>query len=99
MERARCERRHRHLEQWLARGVAGRHSERVPAFVPQHNVGTLTRSKSLELLDDAALPVSVPPCKSLDELEIDDGPVSILTGVVLPSKTNFVLNCIVPLQG
>lgn len=71
MERARCERRHRHLEQWLTRGIIGRHSERAPPGVTIHEYpsSTLTRSKSLELLDDGLQRTALPPCKSLDELE------------------------------
>lgn len=73
MERARCERRHRHLEQWLARGMLGRHSERAPPGMSSaalaHSTGSLTRSKSLELLDECVQRTGLPPCKSLDELE------------------------------
>lgn len=92
MERARCERRHRHLEQWLTRGVGGRHSERVPSFTPQHNVGTLTRSKSLELLDDGANAAGIAPCKSLDELEIGDDQVECRNFLVNSANSFFCVN-------
>lgn len=51
-ERARCDERHLHLQQWLSRGARGRHSERPPR--PQTaNPQPPTRARSLEdLLDD-----------------------------------------------
>ncbi|XP_044739084.1 uncharacterized protein LOC123300563 [Chrysoperla carnea] len=56
-ERALCDKRHQHLEQWLLRSRFGRQSERVRKVEhsPPYEYGSqeiLQRSKSLELLDD-----------------------------------------------
>ncbi|XP_048507375.1 uncharacterized protein LOC105688466 isoform X3 [Athalia rosae] len=51
-ERARCDERHLHLQQWLSRGGRGRRSERPPRPV-NANPQPPTRARSLEdLLDD-----------------------------------------------
>lgn len=70
VERSRCERRHRQLEEWVTRGAAGRHSERAP---PQNTPrSTLARSKSLEILEDLVPDNGIPECKSLEELDVPD---------------------------
>lgn len=54
-ERAMCKERHKHLEQWLSRGMLYRASERVKKldFSPKGSldIPPLKRSKSLEILD------------------------------------------------
>lgn len=54
-ERAMCKERHKHLEQWLTRGMMFRASERVKKldFSPKGSVDIppIKRTKSLELLD------------------------------------------------
>ncbi|XP_041982480.1 uncharacterized protein LOC121735648 [Aricia agestis] len=54
-ERALCKERHKHLEQWLTRGVVFRQSERVRKldFSPKGSVdiAPIKRTRSLELLD------------------------------------------------
>ncbi|XP_046745563.1 ankyrin repeat domain-containing protein 6 isoform X2 [Diprion similis] len=51
-ERARCDERHLHLQQWISRGTRGRHSERPPRLSTS-NPQPPTRARSLEdLLDD-----------------------------------------------
>lgn len=54
-ERALCKERHKHLEQWLTRGIMFRQSERVKKldFSPKGSIDIppLKRTRSLELLD------------------------------------------------
>lgn len=50
-ERALCDKRHQHLEQWLMRNRFGRQSERVRKEPYEIHEG-LTRSRSLELLEE-----------------------------------------------
>ncbi|XP_065173684.1 ankyrin repeat domain-containing protein 6 isoform X2 [Atheta coriaria] len=63
------------LEQKLNRGVRGRRSERAYAAAKETDVGTLTRSKSLQILEDTNhMQDAIPSARSMDEL--DGAPVS-----------------------
>ncbi|KAK5641967.1 hypothetical protein RI129_010514 [Pyrocoelia pectoralis] len=56
------------LEQKLSRGGHGRHSERV-INVKDNHISTLSRSRSLELLEKAEGSTSLQTTRSMDELE------------------------------